>query len=150
MTRPNSSILVALALVVPTLLSGVPVEARQEPDATVQIESTEVGAGVGVEWGDGILTLKDGSRHHFSVKGLDVADVGVSKVKATGEVYNLKDLEDFNGSYSAAQAGAAVGVGVQGAILQNNDTPAMIALKSTQEGLELSLAAGGVELQLKD
>jgi len=33
-----------------------------------------------------------------------VADVGVSSIDATGNVYHLKKLEDFEGQYTAASA----------------------------------------------
>src|SRR3970040_415069 len=48
---------------------------------TVTIESKSVALGVGVSWGDGKLHYKD-KTHAFSVRGVSVVDVGVSKVSA--------------------------------------------------------------------
>src|SRR6059036_2682836 len=74
----------------------------------VSVESKSVALGVGVSWGDGNLNYK-GKTHTFSVKGLSVLDLGVSKISARGKVYHLNKVEDFSGTYAAAQAGAAVG-----------------------------------------
>src|SRR5262249_57503557 len=71
------------------------------PSGTLRLESREVAAGIGVTWGRGILTV-DGVDHPFSIAGLSVADLGVARVTATGEVYGLRKLEDFNGPYPRA------------------------------------------------
>src|SRR5713101_1694623 len=69
-------------------------EAEDKPSGTVTIESKSVALGVGVTWGDGKLSYQ-GKTRTFSVKGLSVVDVGVSKVSASGKVFNLNKLEDF-------------------------------------------------------
>jgi len=58
-------------------------------------------------------------QHPFSVDGLSVADVGVSAIDANGNVYHLSKLEDFEGNYTAASAGAAVGGGAGVATMKN-------------------------------
>ncbi len=85
--------------------------ADDTPSGSVTIESKSVALGIGASWGDGKLNY-EGKTHDFSVKGLSVIDLGVSKVSARGKVFNLKKLEDFSGTYAAAQAGAAVGGGM--------------------------------------
>jgi hypothetical protein len=60
--------------------------------------------GVGVSWGDGVLEYR-GKKYPFTVEGLSVLDLGVSKVSAQGTVTNLKNLEDFNGNYALAATG---------------------------------------------
>src|SRR6202162_6383169 len=82
--------------------------ADDTPSGTVTIESKSVALGIGVSWGDGKLNYES-KTYDFSVKGLSVIDLGVSKVSARGKVFNLKKLEDFSGTYAAAQAGAARG-----------------------------------------
>jgi hypothetical protein len=86
------------------------VGAQDKPSGTVRIESKSIAVGVGVSWGDGKLTYQ-GKDYVFSVSGLSVVDVGISKVTATGEVFNLKKVEDFSGNYVAAAAGATVAAG---------------------------------------
>ena len=114
---------------------------------TIRIESTSVALGIGVTWGDGILTY-DGKEYHFSVSGLSVVDLGVASVTATGEVYNLTKLEDFEGNYVAGEAGAVVGGG--GSVVHmENQSGVVIKLDSTQTGAKLTLAAEGVNIELK-
>lgn len=120
----------------------------QEQSGTVTISSTAIAAGIGVSWGDGQLVLNDGSTHSFSVDGLSVVDIGISSVSAAGKIYNLKKLEDFNGTYVAGEAGAVVGGGA-GVSRMKNQNDVVIELTSTQAGVRFTLAPAGVTLQLK-
>ena len=121
--------------------------ADDKPSGTVTIESKSVALGVGVSWGDGKLNY-GGKTHNFSVKGLSVVDVGVSKVSARGKVFNLNKLEDFAGTFAAAQAGAAVGGGMSAVVLRNQNG-VVLELTSTQTGVKFTLAGEGIEVKLK-
>ena len=66
----------------------------------------------------------------------------------TGEVYHLKKLEDFNGTYVAAQAGIAVAGGVSATAMKNQNGVVM-KLTSTQKGLKFTLAPEGTKITLK-
>ena len=127
--------------------SGMAMAAEEKPSGTVSMESKSVAIGVGVSWGDGKLQYK-GKTHTFSVKGLSVLDLGVSKVSARGKVYHLDKVEDFSGTYAAAQAGAAVGGGMSVVALKNENGVVM-ELSSTQTGVKLTLAGEGIEIKLK-
>src|SRR4030095_1090346 len=104
-----------MGVVVSSLLmvSALAIAQDGPPSGKVWVESRSVALGIGVSWGDGKLTFQ-GKEHVFSVKGLSVVDLGVSKVTANGEVFNLKKLTDFNGNYVAGTAGATVGGGAGG------------------------------------
>ena len=128
-------------------VSGMAMAADEKPSGTVTMESKSVAIGVGVSWGDGKLNYK-GKTHTFSVKGLSVIDLGVSKVSARGKVYHLNKVEDFSGTYAAAQAGAAVGGGMSVVALKNENGVVM-ELSSTQTGVKLTLAGEGIEIKLK-
>jgi hypothetical protein len=121
--------------------------ADDTPSGTVTIESKSIALGIGVSWGDGKLTY-EGKSHDFSVKGLSVIDLGVSKVSARGKVFNLKKLEDFSGTYAAAQAGAAVGGGMSVVVLRNQNG-VVLELTSTQTGIKFTLAGEGIEVKIK-
>jgi len=121
--------------------------ADDKASGTVTIESMSVALGVGVSWGDGKLSYQ-GKTHTFSVKGLSVVDVGVSKVSARGKVFHLKNLEDFTGTYAAAQAGVAVGGGMSVVALRNQNG-VVLELTSTQTGVKFTLAGEGIEVKLK-
>ena len=129
-------------------LSGAAAAAADDtPSGTVAIESKSVALGVGVSWGDGTLEYA-GKTHTFSVQGLSVVDVGVSKVSARGKVYHLSKLEDFAGRFAAVQAGAAVGGGMSIVALRNQNGVVM-ELTSTQVGVKFTLAGEGIEVKLK-
>jgi len=119
----------------------------QEPSGKVAIESKSVAVGIGVTWGDGKLTYQ-GKEHRFTVNGLSVVDVGVSKVSTTGSVYHLKKLSDFAGNYAAAEAGAALGAG-KNVIAMRNQNGVVMELTSTATGIQFTLAPKGVEVKLK-
>ena len=121
--------------------------ADDKPSGTVTIESKSVALGIGVSWGDGKLRYK-GKTYSFSVKGLSIVDLGVSKVSARGKVFHLNKAEDFSGSYAAAQAGAAVGGGMSAVALKNQNGVVM-ELTSTQTGVKFTLAGEGIEIKLK-
>ena len=80
-----------------------PPYSKPYPMGFVTIELKHVGAGVGMEWGNGVLTYK-GKKYTFKVKGLQIGTVGISKVTAKGEVYNLFQLAEFPGQYGAVAA----------------------------------------------
>ena len=121
--------------------------AQSDTTGTVTLESRSIAIGVGVSWGDGVLQYR-GKNYPFSVTGLSVVDLGVSKVTATGNVANLKTLQDFNGNYTAAGAGATVGGGA-GVAAMRNQNGVEITLTATTQGVKLSLPVAGVDVKLK-
>jgi hypothetical protein len=137
----------ALAVGFASLILAATVPAQSNTSGTVALESTAVAIGVGVSWGDGTLTYS-GKQHKFSVEGLSVLDLGVSKVSAKGVVSDLKKVEDFEGTYTAAEAGAAAGGGAGIATLINQNGVKM-KLESTAQGVRLTAAAAGVAIKLK-
>lgn len=120
---------------------------EQKPSGAVAIETMSVAIGIGVSWGDGTLTYQD-REHRFSVAGLSVGDVGVSKARARGEVFHLKRLEDFPGTYMAVEAGAVVGGGA-GAVTMRNQNGVVMQLTGTGQGIQFTLAAKGIDIKLR-
>jgi hypothetical protein len=139
-----------MGVVVSSLLmvSALAIAQDGPPSGKVWVESTSVALGIGVSWGDGKITFQ-GKDHVFTVKGLSVVDLGVSKVTANGEVFNLKKLTDFNGNYVAGTAGATVGGGA-GAVIMKNQNGVVMKLTSTSQGVQLTLSGSGVDFQLKN
>ena len=117
------------------------------PDATLQLSQGSVAAGLGFSWGGGTLTYK-GKRYPVSVDGLSVGSVGISRATAAGTVTNLKSLDDFNGTYTAVGAGAAVGGGASIATMQNQNG-VRITLRSRSQGVKFTLGASGVSMKIK-
>ena len=117
------------------------------PDATLKLSAASIAAGIGVSWGSGTLTYK-GKDYPISVAGLSVGDVGITKIEASGKVYNLKNLDDFNGNYTAASIGATVAGG--GAITgMKNQNGVGVELVSTTQGVKFVLGGGGVDMKIK-
>ena len=117
------------------------------PSGTVTLTSKAVALGVGVTWGDGVLTM-GGKTYPFSVEGLSVADLGVSNISTAGEVFNLKNVADFSGNFIAGEAGIAIAGGPTDQILKNQNG-VVLRLHGTQTGARLTLAAQGVKLTIK-
>lgn len=137
---------IVLALAVVALVAGTAI-AQEKPDATLVFTGGSVAAGIGYSWGSGTLTY-NGKEYPFSVEGLSVGSVGASSVTASGDVYNLKTLDDFNGNYAAATAQATIGGGA-GATAMQNQKSVLLKIVSTTQGLDFKFAADGVKITLK-
>jgi hypothetical protein len=117
------------------------------PDATLQLREGSVAAGIGFSWGGGTLTYR-GKRYPVKVDGLSVGSVGISRATASGSVFNLNSLNDFNGTYTAVGAGAAVAGGGSVSTMQNQNG-VRINLRATTQGVKFTLGAAGVNLQIQ-
>jgi hypothetical protein len=127
---------------------GAVAKEKKKPDGTVKLSGGSVAAGIGFSWGSGELTYK-GKKYPFSIDGISVGSVGISNADATGKVYHLKKLEDFNGNYTSAAAGATVAGGASAATMKNQNG-VVIDLVSTTRGVKLTLAVSGVKIELKN
>jgi len=85
---------------------------------------------------------------NWASTSLAIADVGISKASAHGPVYNLKKLEDFNGTYTEVTAGATIGGGAGATTIQNQNG-VMINPMGTAQGLKFKLSVDGVKMTLK-
>ena len=135
------AVLVGVILVAGTTL------AQDKPDATLTLSAGHVSAGIGYSWGGGTLTYK-GKKYNFSVDGLSVGAVGGASIKATGNVYDLKKLEDFNGNYTGVSAGVTIAGGGGGTALKNQNG-VVLKLSGTTQGLKFKLGVDGVKVTLK-
>jgi len=112
----------------------------------VSIGSTSVGLGIGVQWGEGTLQY-EGRNHDFSVKGLNIGELGASRSLAIGEVHNLDNLEDFGGNYVAVEAAAAAGSG-KSALTMRNAKGVVITVTSDETGGRLQLGPEGLRIAI--
>jgi len=118
------------------------------PDGSVEFSGGSVAAGIGYSWGSGTLTYK-GVKYPITVSGLSAgASAGATAITASGSVYNLAKIEDFDGNYTAAGTGATVGGGAS-IVTMKNQNGVVIDSVSTTQGLKLSLDAGGVKIAVK-
>jgi hypothetical protein len=124
-------------------------EAKQKktPDATLALHAGSVAAGIGISWGGGTLKYK-GKEYPIDVKGLSVGDVGATSIEASGKVYHLKSISDFDGNYTAVGAGMTVAGGGSVATMKNQNG-VTVDLVATTKGLKFTLGAGGVDMKVK-
>jgi hypothetical protein len=134
-----------------TLLVGVQVFAAdaEKPVGKVSIEEKQFGLLLGGSTGSGILTFH-GKKIPFELKGLSAGlNVGVSKMSAAGEVYALKDISQFPGTYTKVDAAVAVGGGA-GALHLKNENGVVMTLHSRTKGLDVNLGSiSGLTVTLK-
>ena len=129
--------------------SATPATAKAPPPSgTLTISTTSIAVGIGVNWGTGILTTR-GKRYPFALQGLEIGGIGASKVQATGQVYHLRQVADFAGTYVAVGADAAV---VQGAglLTMRNQHGIVVNLQSIQQGVKLTAGGEGITIKLKN
>jgi hypothetical protein len=113
---------VTLATTVFTGVVGYAAQSRR-PSGAVAFAGTVAtpASGEGATWGKGTLILNNGSQHAFEVVGMGVEstqDVMVP-VQAVGEVFNLKKLADFSGTYKVTQPTVRAGRGADKVSLTN-------------------------------
>jgi len=138
----SSAILAACILSAPVMA----IAAEDRPDATVEFSGGTVAAGVGFSWAKGTLRF-EGTSYPVELKGLSVASVAAGSVTASGDVYHLAKLDDFNGNYAAVSAGAAL-AGGGAATTMENQNGVIIKLRSTTQGAQLNLSLEGVTLKV--
>jgi hypothetical protein len=123
---------------------------HEHADATLRFSGGAFAIGIGFSWGSGTLSYK-GKDYPVKVKGLSIGKVGITNASAYGEVYNLKHLQDFNGHYNVGGAGTR-GVTLGGGrktTTMTNQAGVIVALASTQQGVDVNATGGGVDMQLK-
>ncbi len=119
--------------------------------ATVEGYAKTIGWIIGVRWGEGTLTLKDGSQYKFTGSGVKLLETGAAKVTFKGNVYNLSKLEDFEGDYAAVSGGLTVVKGLTGGAILKNSNCVYINLEVESTGVRLSAPApGGVLIKLEE
>src|SRR3954468_19488127 len=91
-----------------------------KPDATLRLSGGSFAAGLGFSWGKGTLTYK-GKDYPVSVSGLSLGKVGISGVTASGQVYHLKTLADFDGNYTGHGAGMTLAGGRSAVTIKNQN-----------------------------
>lgn len=132
------------------LLSNVSSVPAQEADATVKITRRSVSEGIGLSWGEGVLSYK-GKDYVFSFDArgrLREVDPRMTAQELSGRVFNLKDLEDFNGNYTFVEGKEAASGGGTRATLKNQKG-VVVDLVSTVEGRKFALGREGMNIELK-
>ncbi|MFZ1640943.1 MAG: DUF1134 domain-containing protein [Candidatus Contendobacter sp.] len=133
--KMTGGVLLAMSLLVGGL--ALAADAKQ-PVGKVSLEEKQFGLILGGSAGGGTLVFH-GKNYPFKLKGLSAGlNVGVSKMSAVGEVYDMKKVSQFPGTYTKLEASVALGGGVGGLRLQN-ENGVIMNLHSRTKGLDLNL-----------
>ena len=136
-----------LAFLVVTACSTTPMTVDPNASAQVEINATQTKMILGGSTGSGILDY-DGNEHAFSIEGMNLGGVGIDTSQFTGNVYNLNKLEDFQGTYVAADAAASADDGPDGTWMRNDDG-VYVHLKTNTSSLKLEFGEAGIKLTLE-
>jgi hypothetical protein len=92
-----------------------------------------------------------GRDYPFSVSGLTLVDVGISRFAGTGKIYDLNSPQDFPGIYAAAQSTFAIAGGATDMTMKNQNGVTVVILKNSgkESGTQLSLGPAGMQIQMK-
>jgi hypothetical protein len=111
--------------------------------ATVTIEQVQIAFIGSGNLGGGTL-LYGGNQYSFTVGGLGIGGFGISRMTATGIVYNLKNLDDFPGAYIQGRYGFALSDLSAGELFLGNTRGVGLRLKAERTGIALSLGGDAV------
>jgi hypothetical protein len=138
---------VASVALVMVLAIGSAVGEELKKSATVEIEQVQVAFIGSGNLGGGKLHF-NGRTYNFTVGGLGIGGIGLSRIEAYGTAYNLKDVAHFPGGYVQGRYGLAVGTASAGELWLKNPNGVVLQLKAKREGLALSLGGDAVYIKL--
>ncbi len=137
---------VALALV--AALSFTSPAAAQTPSGTIEFKVFKVGFIVGAGGGSGTLFYQ-GQSYPLNIGGISLGlTIGVAQAQLHGEVYNLTNPADIQGTYNAVSASYAFVGGGKTASLKNS-RGVVLKVRGKQVGLDLNLSLGGLSINLE-
>jgi len=115
---------------------------------TVQIEQVQIAWIGSGNLGGGKLQFA-GRSYDFTIGGLGIGGFGISKITATGDVYNLKSIASFGGKYLQGRYGLAIGDVSTGELWLKNAKGVVLRLQAERRGLALSLGADAIYIELE-
>jgi hypothetical protein len=117
------------------------------PSGTTDIDEFSIAHLGQATLGGGMVDYQ-GETHRFKTGGLGVGGAGVSKVSAKGHVYNLKNLEHFDGEYVEGRTGIVVGDASAGDLWLRNIHDVVLRLKAKRKGIMLALGGDAITITM--
>ncbi len=145
MTHYRNRTIVFTIIALFLIIAGVSAE-EKKPSGTIHYEGEHFMAILGGTSGQGTLDY-NGKKYTFHTSGITAGGAGYQKLSASGNVYDLNDVKDFEGTYMVLRAGLAVVEG-QGGLWLQNGSGVYINVSTTQEGLALGTGLEGVKVTL--
>jgi hypothetical protein len=120
------------------------------PAGLVTLNMKSVALGVGTTQGDGFLNFQ-GKNYPFTISGVSLVDVGISKFTGAGKVYDLRSSRDLAGTYAAAQSTFAIAGGATAISMKNENGVNIVILKNEgqESGTQLSIGPAGMKITMK-
>jgi hypothetical protein len=118
--------------------------AGMSPVGTVSM--TEIIA-AGATGGKGTLNFQ-GRSYPFKLAGGVTGGGGASSDKASGEVYNLRNVADFKGLYTQSSGGMGLNTSSTSELWLRNKAGVVMHLRGTQSGVTLSLGREEVLVEM--
>lgn len=145
---PHASV-IASGLLALLCFFNAPMGTAQEelPSGRLAFEGIAIGLGIGFTQGKGTLTFAK-QNYPFVFKEFALISGGASKVDAIGVVYNLSDISDFAGRYTAIKGSFTVIQGGGSAVMKNQNN-VVIQLQTLQRGLQLTLGGSSMQIALE-
>ncbi len=137
-TRRNFFVASAAAL---AATASAPALAQGKPDATIEFSLWRAGFIIGGSGGSGTMVFKDNG-YHLNIGGVSLgATIGVARTDFVGEVYNLKQAKDVEGTYTAVGASAALagGGGCRRVAELTRCAPASVGSADRTDGVDRSV-----------
>ncbi|MGV1015235.1 MAG: hypothetical protein ACOYB4_09725 [Methyloceanibacter sp.] len=136
---------VLIALIV---LAGAGLQDAQADSGSITLTIYKGGWFIGGTAGHGTLNFR-GRRYPLSVGGIDYGLLfGGSKTVLRGRARNISRASDVAGVYAAAGAGLAIGRGVRGIVLTNQNG-AVLELSGRQVGLMANADLSGLAITMR-
>src|SRR6266487_858696 len=132
MHRTLAGILIAGSVL---LLPNFSLVSAQVPDGTIKVTSRMVAQGVGLSWGEGVLTYK-GRDYPFTFQATGLfrdVDTKLAAAELSGQVFDLKKPEDFGGNYHKVEAQTSESGSTSRATMKNQNG-VVVNLASTING----------------
>jgi hypothetical protein len=148
--KSRNVFLLVVAAVCLVAVVGVGAQQKDQPIypvGSLSFETTSIAAGIGVSWGNGTFAFQ-GKKYPINIKGLGLGAVGLAKVNAVGDVYNLTKPSDVAGTYVGITGGIAIAGGVKG-ILARNEKGVVVDLRATQQGVSFNLGTDGFTISIQ-
>jgi len=138
----------SMAALLPAARANNTATAAEMPSATVELAAEQMRLIYGGTAGKGTLHF-EGKDYQFTFKtaSAGLGAKAVTSVSATGKVYGLKKVEDFEGKYNAVSKGVIAGK-AQTKATYSNGNGIRIELVGTVKGAGLSMGAGIATIKL--
>jgi hypothetical protein len=131
------------------LLLSNSLSAAEEPDGTIKIATRMVAPGIGLSWGDGVLTYK-GQEIPFTFQANGLfrnVEENITAAELSGQVFNLKSAADFSGNYQKVEAESSEGGGTRATM--KNEKGVVVNLVSTVAERKFNLSREGLKIEIK-